>query len=102
MTDNAEMGERPADPATRVGVGVGAGTDDAAEGSAEEQLETTGSSDDPSRTPPPGADLNPGGQTVHFADTDAAASRMQPVDPWGTGEGDQPQESPAEELGNET
>jgi hypothetical protein len=40
MTDNAEMGERPADPATRAGVGVGAGTDDFVEGAAEEEFET--------------------------------------------------------------
>jgi hypothetical protein len=96
------MGERPADPATRVGVGVGAGTDDAAEGSAEDQIERTGAGNDPSTTPPAAADLNPGGETVHFADTDAAASSMQPVDPWGTGDREQPQESPSEELENET
>ncbi|HSP37550.1 MAG TPA: hypothetical protein VLR26_07345, partial [Frankiaceae bacterium] len=39
MTDSAEMGERPADPATRGGVGVGAGPDDYADGMAEEQME---------------------------------------------------------------
>jgi hypothetical protein len=104
MTDSAEMGERPADPATRGGVGVGAGTDDFVEGAAEVDVESR------STTPEPGgataarqedADGTPGERQTPFADTDAMASRMQPVDAWGTG-GELPQESPSEELENDT
>lgn len=102
MTDNAEMGERPADPATRGGVGVGAGPDDYAEGMAEQQAAALGAAD------PGGADAGaqpegpPGEAQTPLAETDALAYRMQPVDDWGTGDADQPQESPRQELENDT
>src|SRR3954467_15773494 len=100
MTDNAEMGERPADPATRAGVGVGAGPDDFAEGQAEDQLERGGAASDPADAAPTQADADglPGEAQTPFADTDAMGSRMSPVDEWGSGEGDLPQEGPSEEM----
>jgi hypothetical protein len=104
MTDSAEMGERPGDPATRAGIGVGAEPDDYSDGAAEAQFESeydggarnngTAVSQDDGGTP--------GEAQVPFADTDALASGMQPVDSWGVGDREQPQESPAEELGNDT
>jgi hypothetical protein len=104
MTDSAEMGERPADPATRGGVGVGAGTDDFVEGAAEIEVESSSSTRDPGGATAPrqeDADGTPGEEQTPFADTDAMTSRMQPVDAWGTG-GGLPQESPSEELDNDT
>jgi hypothetical protein len=103
MTDSAEMGERPADPATRAGIGVGAGTDDFVEGAAEEQFETEGSAPDPSWQNPrqAGAGDTPGAQRTSFADDSALANRMSPVDEWGTGERELPQEGPSEELDSE-
>lgn len=100
MTDNAEMGERPADPATRAGIGVGAGTDDFVEGAAEEQFETEGSAPDSTwhNTGPADANGVPENARGSFADTDALASRMNPVDEWGTGERELPQQGPSEEL----
>jgi hypothetical protein len=100
MSDNAEMGEQPVDPAARAGVGVGAGPDDYAEGVAEQQMESTGEA-----TNPAGAAQQADGEQppeeprTPFADTDAAASRLQHVDNWGTGDGDEPQEPPAAERG---
>lgn len=103
MSDNAEMGERPADPALRGGVGVGAGTDDAQDGAAEQQAETHGQVNDPSRETPAEADLGAGTPKDHsFADDGALASRMQPTDDWGTGSADQPLESPSDELDSST
>lgn len=106
MTDSAEMGERPADPATRAGVGVGAGTDDFVDGAAEQQVETEGSTSDaawqnPTQADGAAADPAPAQPQTSFADSDALADRMSPVDEWGTGEGDLPQEGPAEELESE-
>jgi hypothetical protein len=99
MSDNAEMGERPADPALRGGVGVGAGTDDASDGAAEKQAETHGQANDPSTDPPAEADLGAGAPTDHsFADDGALANSMSPVDDWGTGSADQPLESPSDEI----
>jgi hypothetical protein len=100
MTDNAEMGERPADPATRGGVGVGAGPDDYAEGLAEDDLERASQSDNPRQAAPTQADADqpPGGAQTPLADTDAMSNRMTPVDEWGTGERELPQEGPTEEL----
>jgi hypothetical protein len=100
MTDSAEMGERPADPATRAGIGVGAGTDDYVDGAAEQQFETDGSTSDAAWQNPTQADADgpPGEAQKPFADTDAMASRMSPVDEWGTGDADLPYEGPAEEL----
>jgi hypothetical protein len=104
MTDSAEMGERPADPATRGGVGVGAGTDDFVDGAAETEFESTSRTPDPGGASAPRQDDTsgaPGEAQTPFADTDAMANRMQPVDNWGTGD-NLPQESPAEELENDT
>lgn len=100
MTDSAEMGERPADPVTRAGVGVGAGTDDFVDGAAEQQVETEGSTSDAAWQNPRQADADgaPGEKQTSFADTDALANRMAPVDEWGTGERELPQEGPSEEL----
>jgi hypothetical protein len=103
MTDNAEMGERPADPALRGGVGVGAGTDDAQDGAAEQQAETHGRANDPSVETPASADLGAGAPQDHsFADDGALANRMSPVDDWGTGAREQPQESPTDEIESST
>jgi hypothetical protein len=99
MTDNAEMGEQPADPATRWGVGVGAVPDDYADGVAEEQLETSGEAANPAgATREQGdhgqaADPTPTSERGSFADSGAAESGMQSVDDWGTGE-QQPLASP--------
>ena len=100
MTDSAEMGERPADPATRAGVGVGAGTDDFVDGAAEQQFETDGSTPDAAGQNPRQADADgaPGEAQTSFADTDAMANSMGPVDEWGTGSQDLPMEGPSEEL----
>ncbi len=100
MTDNAEMGERPADPATRGGVGVGAGPDDYAEGMAEETLDHLGAAANPRDAAPTqdDADQPPGGAQTPLADTEAMSNRMQPVDEWGTGDQELPQEGPSEEL----
>src|SRR3954452_10223065 len=100
MTDNAEMGERPADPATRAGVGVGAGSDEFVEGAAEEQIESQGWAPDAAWQNPrqSDADGSAGEARTPFADTDAMANRMSPVDEWGTGERELPQEGPSEEL----
>jgi hypothetical protein len=103
MTDNAEMGERPADPATRGGVGVGAGPDDYAEGMAEEQIERLGESANPRDAAPrqADADVPPGGAQTPLAETDAMSNRMAPVDEWGTGDRELPQEGPSEELNSD-
>jgi hypothetical protein len=100
MTDNAEMGERPADPATRGGVGVGAGPDDYADGMAEEQMERLGGTEAPGKDAQGGTqqDGTPPGEAQPFAETDAASAGMQPVDEWGTGDREKPQETPADEL----
>ena len=100
MTDSAEMGERPADPATRAGVGVGAGTDDFVEGAAEQQVESQGSTPDAAGQNPRQADADgiPSEAHTPFADSDAMVDRMSPVDEWGTGSQDLPQEGPSEEL----
>jgi hypothetical protein len=101
MTDNAEMGERPADPATRGGVGVGAGPDDYADGMAEEQMERLGETGTPAGQAQGGAQQDgppPGEAQTPFADTDAASAGMQPVDEWGTGDREKPQETPKDEL----
>jgi hypothetical protein len=97
MTDNAEMGEQPADPATRGGVGVGAVPDDYADGVAEEQMETSGHAASAPGTSPEEAD---GGRPapVHFADSGAAEAEMSTVNDWGTGP-DEPQGPPSAERG---
>jgi hypothetical protein len=82
---------------------VGAGTDDASDGAAEKQAETYGAANDPSKDTPAEADLGAGAPKDHsFADDGALANRMSPVDDWGTGDREKPQESPSEELENDT
>jgi hypothetical protein len=95
MSDNAEMGEQPADPATRSGVGVGAVPDDYAEGVAEQQMETTGAADDSTE---PITGESPTAKPTPFADSDAAALEMTDVNDWGTGP-EQPQDTPSAERG---
>lgn len=103
MSDNAEMGEQPADPATRARVGAGAGPDDYAEGVAEQQMESTGKATNPAAAASEQADgeKTPGeqspGEKTPFADTDAATTQMQSVDDWGTGERAEPQQPPSAE-----
>ena len=99
MTDSAEMGERPADPAIRGGVGVGAGPDDYADGMAEEQMERLGETDTPGGRAGTQQDgTTPGEAQTPFAESDAIATGMQPVDEWGTGDRAKPQETPKDEL----
>lgn len=103
MTDNAEQGERPDDPARRGGIGVGAGPDDYAEGMAEDEFERLqATSREAEATPQQGdADVPPGGAQTPLADTNAMSNRMAPVDEWGTGDSDPPHEGPSEELNSE-